>query len=160
MPNYEGVKFLCAQNILTRKANNHNTNSSHHDISLNRLLKHCCSFLNGRHDTIVVHDPNMPCIDEKLMNDLCQEAFKHGAACISTSENIKNSFVKIEESDIEETEEFSSNEVHRKNMNRSFSTSGALVSDFLELNYRICFKPQAFKYSIFMIVFENVTKKT
>lgn len=95
----------------------------------------------------------MPCIDEKIIDDLCLEAFKHGAACLSTAENISNPLVKIDDSNIEEEQAELGT---RKDILRSTSVSGALVSDFLDLNYRICFKPQAFKYSIFLIIFENV----
>ena len=98
-----------------------------------------------------VHDPNIPCIDEKVINNLCLEAFKHGAACLSTTENICSPLVKIDDSNIEEETELDSS--NRKDV----SITGALVSDFLDLNYRICFKPYAFKYSIFLIIFDNVS---
>jgi hypothetical protein len=155
LPNYEGLKYLCAENILAKKSPLKNSTNSK-EITTNRLLKHCCSFLNDNHDIIVVHDPCMPCIDETIINDLCTEAFRHGAACLSTTVNLKNPMVKLEDCNIEEEEiEFEPNsKCPQKSISRSIS--GALVSDYLDYNYRICFKPQAFKYSIFSIIFDSV----
>lgn len=150
LPNYEGLKYLCASNTIAKNGNKHSS-SAPHDITLNRLLKHCCSFLNETNDIVIVHDPNIPCINEKIINDLCLEAFKHGAACLSTSENISNPLVRIDDSNIEEETESDGRN------SKDVAIAGALVSDFLDLNYRFCFKPQAFKNSIFLIIFDNVS---
>jgi len=150
LPNYEGLKYLCASNTIAKNGNKHSS-SAPHDITLNRLLKHCCSFLNETNDIVIVHDPNIPCINEKIINDLCLEAFKHGAACLSTSENISNPLVRIDDSNIEEETELDGRN------SKDVAIAGALVSDFLDLNYRFCFKPQAFKNSIFLIIFDNVS---
>ena len=73
IPSYEGLKYLCVDNNLSRKSPK-SSNSNNHEITLNRLLKHCCSLLNERDDIIIVHDPNIPCINERMIDDLCQEA--------------------------------------------------------------------------------------
>lgn len=108
--------------------------------------------MNEANEIILVHDPNMPYINETIVNDLCFETFKHGAASLSTTENIKNLIVKIEETNIEEEET-------QTNTSMMKSTNGALVSDYLDLNYRVCLKPHAFKHSIFKIIFENVIRE-
>lgn len=140
LPNDEGIKYF-SPNMSSKNGSNGN------EITINKLLKHCCSYLNETNEIILIHDPNVPYINELIVNDLCFETFKHGAASLSSTENFKNLIVKIEETNIEEDETQTS-----KNL---IKTSGALVSDYLDLNYRVCLKPQAFKYSIFKIIFEN-----
>ncbi len=151
LPNYEGLKYLCASNAIAKNSHKH-SNSAPHDITLNRLLKHCCSFLNETNDIVIVHDPNIPSISEKVIRDLSSEAFKHGAACLSSCENITNQLVKIDDSNIEDETQAESH-----NSKEIGTISGAIVSDFLDLNLRICLKPQAFKNSIFLIIFDNVS---
>lgn len=81
----------------------------------------------------------------------------HGAACVSTNDKPENLLFKLEESNIdEENESQNFNFNTNGSKNRQAILSGAIVSDYFETNYRIGYKPEAFKYSIFSIIFENV----
>ena len=153
---FEGLKYLCTSNGMTPSGQAKNNNLKY-EATWNKLLKYCINHLNEQNDIVIVHDPNMPCVDEEILSSICFEAFKHGAACLSTCDNnAGNLLAKLEESSIEQDEPFNS----PSRMNRSLSTSsGALVSDYFDSNYRLCFKPQAFKHSIFRIIFENVKLK-
>lgn len=82
---------------------------------------------------------------------------KHGAACISTNDKPENLLVKIEDTNIDEDNEtLNYNFNQNGTKNRQVILNGAIASDYFETNYRIGYKPEAFKYSIFSIIFENV----
>jgi 2-C-methyl-D-erythritol 4-phosphate cytidylyltransferase len=163
---YEGLKYLFIPHVISHSTSNSISSSSisghsQHEISLNRMLKYCFTHLNEyNNDNVIVIDPCMPCINEELINNLCIESFKHGVACLSTL-NSESLLAKLDESNIEE-EELQTTLVNNNLSNRSAmissrSISGALVSDYFDSNYRLCYKPQAFKYSIFRIIIENVS---
>ena len=89
-----------------------------------------------------------------MITMLCSEAMRHGASFMSTNDKPENFIVRVNETNIEDETDIK--DIAYKKFTRTLSVNGALVSDFFEPNYRVGYKPEAFKYSIFSIIFENV----
>lgn len=108
------------------------------------------------YDIIIVHDVQMPYVDEEIIYEITMEALKHGAASLSTADVIGSNFLfRFDESNVENPE--NSPNFMKKGFLRSVSMNSATISDFLNTsNYRIGFKPQSFQYSIFEVIFNNV----
>lgn len=155
----ERIKYICTPSILSHNTNgSHTPNNHYHENTFNRLLKFSLHNLRREepYDIIIVHDINLPYVDEETIYNVTLEAIKHGAASLSTCDIINNNFLyKFDESDIENPE--NSPNFMKKGFLRSISLSSGTISDFLNTsNYRIGFKPQSFQYSIFEVIFENV----
>lgn len=120
-------------------------------------MKFCLNYLKREEDCdiIIVHDVNLPYIDEKIIRNLTAEALKNGVSCLATSDVIEHNLLfKLDEKNIEEDDE---NDLNMKKIFRSVSVNGALSSDYMDSkDFRIGYKPQAFQYSIFKMMFDNV----
>lgn len=63
----EMLKYICASNALPNNNGYKNTNTNHHEFTYNRLLKHSLHYLkHDPTDIVVVYEPNLPYIDEKV----------------------------------------------------------------------------------------------
>ena len=176
------IRYLCTSNFIQphhnhvhpvgnvlHHHNHHNSSlpasSIRFDNTFNRLLKFCLNVLKREdlYDIVVVHDPDLPLIDEEIMQSVALEALRSGASCLCTSEISENLLLKLDESSIDDADE---NDQQRQQMtkqsfvfNRILSRMG-LMQDFLDSSlYRIGSKPQAFQYSIFKIMLDNVRDK-
>ena len=147
----ERIKYFFMRNVSPNRTL-HNNSLNQQSITKNRLLK---SFLNSlkndeQYDVVVIHDPKNPYVNEKLMRNVCVEAVKNGGSCVSSNEKPSDLLFKLEDHNIAEEKQFSF-----KNSTID-SIGSAIAYEQLDTNYRVAFKPQAFQFSIFRIIFENV----
>jgi hypothetical protein len=150
--NSEKIKYISPPN----KHENIITSNHDHGLTVNRLLKFTLNFLKHgeQNDIIIVHDIKMPYIDENMLSNLVMEASTNGITCLATSEFIENNLLfKLNETNIEDIE------VREKLMNKQINAyRSVFFDDYLDsIKYKIGYKPQAFQYSIFNMIFENVT---
>lgn len=175
---HERIKYICAPNMSMSNGNSGSSSSNngsnhyynhHHpghnnqhpvENTFNRLLKfsmNCLKREDEPYDIIIVHDVQLPYVEEEIIYEITIEALKHGAASLSTSDVISNNFLfRFDESNVDNPE--NSPNFMKKGFLRSVSMNSATISDFLNTsNYRIGFKPQSFQYSIFEVIFNNCT---
>ena len=158
----ERIKYLCTTNLPQHQHNHgHASNKlSVRENTVNRILKYSLSLLNREetYDIILVHDPNIPIVDEEMVANISLEALKCGDSCLCTTEIAENLLFKLNESTIETDDDSSlNNSVNKSSLNRSTSGNG-LLSEYIDSSlYRIGAKPQAFQYSIFKIMFDSVS---
>jgi len=119
------------------------------------LLKFTLNYLKHgeQNDIIIVHDINIPYIDESLLSSLVLHAVGNGITCLGSSEFIENNLLfKLNEANIEDIE------IKESLVNKPFkSFKSYFVDDYLDsTEYKIGYKPYAFQYSIFNMIFENV----
>ena len=149
--NSEKIKYISPPN------KHENIATSNHDntLTMNRLLKFTLNYLKHgeQNDIIIVHDIKMPYINENMLSNLVLEAAENGVTCLATSEFIENNLLfKLNETNIEDVE------IREKLMNKPIkSFRSVFVDDYLNsAEFKIGYKPQAFQYSIFNMIFENV----
>jgi len=85
-----------------------------------------------------------------MISSLVSEAMMHGVACMSTSDKQDDFLVKLSETTFKEE---SDPPKFTRNISRNSISCSA---DFFESNFHIGYKPEAFKYSIICIIFDNV----
>lgn len=85
-----------------------------------------------------------------MVSLLVAEAMMHGVACMSTSDKQDDFLVKLSETIFKEE---SDPPKFTRNISRNSISCSA---DFFESNFHIGYKPEAFKYSILSIIFDNV----
>ena len=125
------------------------SNAKHERVSFNRLLKYSLNHLKREDDfdIIIVHDIRMPYVEEEVFYGLTLEAVKHGVCSMATSESMSNFFFKVEE-----------NSGSHDDLNVLDTSSGGFLDECINSSiYRMTHKPQAFQFSIFQILIENVT---
>ncbi len=139
------IKYICP----TQKHENGTSTTA------NRLLKLSLNYLSRgeQNDVIIVHDIKLPYLEEELLACLVTETLKNGVTCLATSELIDQSLLfKMDEANIQEAE----NGTSLTQLTTPFSS--VFVDDYLDSrDYKIGHKPQCFQYSIFDLVFKNVT---
>jgi hypothetical protein len=157
------IKYFSPQNGHNNNHNDHTSQTNqiinYEPLSFSRLAKLCVNHLKKEddYDIVLVHDIKMPFICEETFINLTLQAVRHGACSMSTSPNIHNKSGHLFKIDRTKSIKNSSEEslqnfmLYESNYAQDFDTEYYLNAD-----YKITYKPQAFQFSVFQVLIENV----